>query len=702
MKNLMILAICGLAAISVAGTNEKIDCGSLEPDGQTRGEGKTNQSCDPNEISGPLGDGEKRYKQQGDWMDYTIYFENKTNATAAAQEVFVDLPMDENLDWSTLELGEIAFGEHIDTSFVEKKLAGKSKLTSSYAMPGTNTSVKTEVKMKDGVLSWYMRDWDPTTADNFPASATGGFLPPNDPETHCGEGHLSFRVRVKSDAPNGAVIRASAQIVFDNNPMIETDPSWWNTVAGLVDVKMVVDGVETNLSLIVGMPYGELPTPKARTGYTFTGWFTGPNGTGRRVTADSLVEAGDKGLYAFWTINKYKLTLVTNSTSRGMVSGGGTYAYGATATLKAAAKKGYVFAGWFTDKACTKPLTPKGYDNRNPTVKIVVSAKNTTIYAKFVTAAEAKKALKFSSATKKLVKTAKKATAGKAFSLKLGITSVSLPTVTAKGLPKGLKIDKTTGEITGTPTKPGSFTATVTVKDAAGNTITQKVKITVEAAAYAKGTFYGTAKPGKKSDPAAYLQFTVGKTGKVSGKVTYKGKAYSFKSTLASCTASKATFAPKVKIGKTTFKPGTVTVKTRKIGGLSLVEAANSKRTFAAQKKPGLVKKGKALAKLVGKSFTFTKKTKNSGLTKSGDKLKVKLADGDKVTASGTVNGKKLAALSAPLIVSEVSALDGMTTYTLYADILDAKIKYYKTVVFTVKVPVVLKPVPKVSAAFAK
>ena len=29
--------------------------------------------------------------------------------------MFVDLPMDENLDWSTLELGEIAFGDHIDT-----------------------------------------------------------------------------------------------------------------------------------------------------------------------------------------------------------------------------------------------------------------------------------------------------------------------------------------------------------------------------------------------------------------------------------------------------------------------------------------------------------------------------------------------------------------------------------------------------------
>ena len=396
------------------------------------------------------------------------------------------------------------------------------------------------------------------------------------------------------------------------------------------------------------------------------------------------------------------LTLMPNSAKYGTVSGSGTYAHGEKVTINAKAGSGYVFAGWFTDKACTKPLNPKGYDNRNPTVKIVVSAKNTTIYAKFVSKAAAKKSLKFSSATMKLAQTAAKATAGKKFSLKLGISSASLVTVTATGLPKGLNIDKATGAITGTATVVGDFTATVTVKDAAGNKITQKVKITVRTASYAKGTFYGTAKPGKKGDPMAYLQFTVGSTGKVSGKVTYKGKAYSFKTTLSSCTSSKAAFTPKVKIGKKTFKPGAVTIRETESAGGRLVEAANSKRTFAAQKKANLVKKGKALAKLVGKSFTFTKKTKNSGLTKSGDKLKVKLADGDKVTASGTVNGKKLAALSAPLIVSEVSALDGMTTYTLYADILDAKTKYYKTVVFTVKVPVVLKPVPKVSARFAR
>ena len=218
-----IAALCGFTIEALAAAKDP--CQGAE--GQDRGESNSStvQSCDPNEMAGPLGKGEKRYVEQGEWMNYTIYFENKTNATAAAQEVFVDLPMDPNLDWSTLELGEIVFGEHIDTS-----LSGKSHGRSSYAMPGTNTFIKTTVTMKDGVLSWYLRDWDPTTVDNFPASATGGFLPPNNPDTHCGEGHLSYRVRVKSDAPNGAVIRASAQIVFDSNPMIETDPAWWNTV----------------------------------------------------------------------------------------------------------------------------------------------------------------------------------------------------------------------------------------------------------------------------------------------------------------------------------------------------------------------------------------------------------------------------------------------------------------------------------------
>ena len=307
------------------------------------------QSCDPNEISGPLGTGEGRYVLQGEWMNYTIYFENKTNATAAAQEITVTLPMDPGLDWSTLELGEIAFGEHIDMG-----LNGKRHGSTSYALPGTNTSVKTEVSTVGTNLVWYLRIYDPKTLDNFPDDPRGGFLPPNDPETHCGEGHLSYRVKVADATPNGTVIRASADIQFDTNEHIETDPSWWNTVGEIKGIAVMVDGVEMTLDLIVGLPYGELPGPGvAPAGHTFGGWYTapgGPHGTGRKIEAVSLVEAGDGGLYQYWTPNAYVVKFDANGGTGKMEDQAFTYDVVQELKANSFTWKGYVFMGWASAK----------------------------------------------------------------------------------------------------------------------------------------------------------------------------------------------------------------------------------------------------------------------------------------------------------------------------------------------------------------
>ena len=304
-------------------------------------ESVTRFSEDPNEIVGTAGLGEARYVERGDWLEYTIYFENKTNATAAAQEVFIDLPMDPNLDWTTLELGEIAFGEHIDTG-----LCGKARGKSSHAMPGAKTFVNTVGQAKDGILSWYIRDWDPATADNFPDDVEGGFLPPND-ATHCGEGRVSFRVRVKADAADGAKPAASAKIRFDQNEVIETDPSWFNTVATFASVEVDFgDGTTETLRLVVGEAVGELPDPAPREGYAFNGWFTGSDGTGVQIVPETLYDGSFRVLQADWIVTAGSVTLdFGDGTTETLRLGIGE----AVGDLPApAVREGYTFRGWFT------------------------------------------------------------------------------------------------------------------------------------------------------------------------------------------------------------------------------------------------------------------------------------------------------------------------------------------------------------------
>ena len=375
-----------------------------------------------------------------------------------------------------------------------------------------------------------------------------------------------------------------------------------------------------------------------------------------------------------------KLTVKSANTSYGTVSGSGTYAPGAMVTIKAKAKSGYVFAGWYTDKACKTKLTPPGYDNRKPTVKIEMPPQKTAVYARFVTKSADKSKLSLTSATKKLATTAAKATAGKNFELKLGIYSYSLMTVTAKSLPKGLSIDKTTGTISGTPTKPGSYTATVTVATAAGNKLTFKIKVKVSIYTWSKGTFNGYAFPDGGDKLGGYLTFTVGSTGKISGKVTYKGKAYPFTSQYSSCSSSKAKFKlPAMKLGSKSVDAVylTVTPKQARIEGESVVEATDAGAIYVAQKAFRLVED------MYGKSYSFDSADTGSGL-KNGDSIKVTWKD-NVVKISGKVNGKSLAVGSVPLFLSSKEVVDWDSSYKFSVYICDSASGYSAWLFFFVE-----------------
>ena len=346
-------------------------------------------SRDPNEMAGPLGVGDpekERFVKPGEKMDYIIYFENKADAETSAQEIRVTAQLDPSLDWSTFEWGAVSFGNQIDNGLAKEST--KRHVSSEVKQDGTDYYVVTDATFDEtaGQVTWYLRIFDKTTADNWPTDLHAGILPPNNPETHIGEGYIAYSVNVRRDASPGTKIDAAATIVFDLNDPIPTDPAWWNTVAQVAtvtvecDPALFEDGAE-QLSLVVGQPYGKLPAPKARAGYSFDGWYTGPNGTGKKISVDMIVESGVTGIYAHWVQTTYSVVFDANGGAGKMAAQ--KIAPGATAKLLANkfTKSGCVFLGWAKTKTGAV-----AYANGASVKNLAAAGKSVTLYAQWAVA----------------------------------------------------------------------------------------------------------------------------------------------------------------------------------------------------------------------------------------------------------------------------------------------------------------------------
>ncbi|MGC9329603.1 MAG: DUF7619 domain-containing protein, partial [Candidatus Hinthialibacter sp.] len=170
---------------------------------------------DPNEKHGPGGmEGEITGL---DRITYTIFFENMPTATASAQQVVIVDDLTDQLDWNSFQLQEAAFGERIIPI-----ADGPMDFYKRVALDEYAVDIEAKINAFTGRIRWTLTMIDPET-DSLPLDGGAGFLPPNDPETGDGEGHVTFSIMPISDLQEGTEIRNQAEIVFDANEPIVTN-----------------------------------------------------------------------------------------------------------------------------------------------------------------------------------------------------------------------------------------------------------------------------------------------------------------------------------------------------------------------------------------------------------------------------------------------------------------------------------------------
>ncbi|MDM3847921.1 MAG: putative Ig domain-containing protein, partial [Aphanizomenon gracile PMC638.10] len=182
-------------------------------------------SFDPNDIIGPGGTGTDRWLTPDPILPYTIRFENVATATAPAVLVNITHTLDSDLDLNTFELGDFGFGS--TTITIPDGLQNYTTRLDLRDTIGDFVDFTATLNTTTRLVTWKIITIDPLTGE--PAEGvTDGFLPPNNANRD-GEGFVNYRVKSKSDTPNGASLDAQASIVFDTNAAIET-PVWSNKI----------------------------------------------------------------------------------------------------------------------------------------------------------------------------------------------------------------------------------------------------------------------------------------------------------------------------------------------------------------------------------------------------------------------------------------------------------------------------------------
>lgn len=205
-------------------------------------------SLDPNAIIGPEGVTDARMVNRDAVMQYTIQFENKSEASAPARFVSINNELPDGLRSQSFVLTEFGFGDTIVRLEPTNRLNYRMELGKIYNYQQLN--LVAGIDIVNNRAFWRFSTIDPETG-NLTTDPFNGFLPPND-STGIGDGFVTYEIRIDRSVEGGTEISNQADIIFDQNEVIPTNV-WSNVVAGSNPVSRVNELPEISDSVFTVM-----------------------------------------------------------------------------------------------------------------------------------------------------------------------------------------------------------------------------------------------------------------------------------------------------------------------------------------------------------------------------------------------------------------------------------------------------------------
>jgi hypothetical protein len=282
------------------------------------GTSSSKNSLDPNAMLGPAGYGPQNFVADGTPLPYQIDFENAPTATAPAQQVVITDTLDPNLDLSTFQFTEIAFG---DTMLMVPPGSQFYQTSVPVTDNGQTFDVDIVASLDSDTrqVTVKFQSIDPST--DLPPNVLAGFLPPEN-GTGRGQGFVSYTIQPLPGLATGTQIRNVATIVFDGNTPIATDQvSDEDPSQGIDPTKQALITIDNTVptSTVAALPATESSA-------SFTVSWSGSDGDGLGIQYYNVYVSDDGGAFTLFQAN----TTATSATFAGQL--GHTYGFYSVAT----------------------------------------------------------------------------------------------------------------------------------------------------------------------------------------------------------------------------------------------------------------------------------------------------------------------------------------------------------------------------------